>query len=289
MDVTRKALPWFFTHVFFVLYVISISFFSKRVLQDLIGEAEATKDAIETAYQGLEESVHAAQAPAPQPAPAPAYETDLFGWGGAPTPAPAPAVAAAPSYDSHPETPPGHGHGGTPYPYAAAAQATAPAPIPYSQPAQSVPAGHHQLETVSDDDSSLEHEEFDANPEQEAEPMFSYDTGHEASANPFGQQAPDSSHGISYEQQVFRSNSPPGPGHNKQSSISSLNFGEVMGGGGPTPPNQFAHQQEAEIPVGYGGGEGIQTTHSMVEINEMKSKAADAEDLARESANTHRQ
>lgn len=255
-------------------------------MNDLIGEAEATKDAIESAYQGLEASVHAAQASAPQPAPAPAMEADLFGFGNAR----APAVTAAPSYDSFIEVP--TNQGGAPNPFGGAPQnvAPAPAPIPYSQAPAPAPAGPHMLETVSSDDtSSAGGEQFENNPEQEGQPMFSYNPSLGApQAHSYGQQAPqvmDPSYGVSYEQQAFHGNPPPPPpGHNKQSSISSLNFGEVMGGG--TPQNQFAHQDhEEEIDVGYGDG----AAHNMDEINAMKAKAKDAEDLARDSESAYRQ
>ena len=257
------------------------------VIKDLIGEAEATKDAIESAYQGLEASVHAAQAPAPQPAPAPAMEADLFGFGNAP--AQAPAVAAAPSYDSFVEVP--TNQGGAPNPFGGAPHqngAPAPTPIPYSQAPAPAPAGPHMLETVSSDDtSSAGGEQFENNPELEGQPMFSYDHSQGApQTHSYGQQAsqqPDPSYGVSYEQPAFHGNPP--PGHNKQSSISSLNFGEVMGGG--TPQNQFAHQdhQEEEIDVDYAEG----AAHNMDEINAMKAKAKDAEDLARDSESAYRQ
>ena len=195
----------------------------------MIGEAEATKDAIESAYQGLEESIHAAQPAAP--APVPSYEADLFGFN---APAPAPASQAA-----------------------ASAPAPVPAPIPYNQNQQQ----GHQVETVEDDTSAVEHEDFEENPEQSE-----HQDEWTQQQNNYGQQGlgmgmgPQGSvfrndqgssnndlYGSGLDEH-FRAHAP--SGHNKQSSISSqLSFDRdgIMGGapipamgGAPIPAAHFA-------------------------------------------------
>lgn len=233
----------------------------KGVLNDLIGEAEATKDAIDYAYEGIEASANAVQAPLQAPAPA-AFEGDLFGFGppggGAPAQPPAPPAAPpamAPSYNAN---------SGPLQP-----QVSAPAPYPAPSPGANsyqhdgfgAPGGgspgQHQIETVSSDDSSeggQENFNTDVQGVVQQEEMFLYNQ--QPPANPYqqnpyggpgqdlapvqtssyGQEAPDAPQGVSFEQ-GFRPNPPT---HNKQSSISSLSF-EVMGGG-PVPQNQFAPQ-----------------------------------------------
>jgi len=110
--------------------------------------------------------------------------------------------------------------------------------------------------------------------------MFSYDQN-QGGSNPFGDApapAQGPSRGVSYEQQVFRGNPP--PSHHKENSIvSNLSFGEVMGGGAP-PQSQFApHEDENEV--------NVQSTPSMDQINQLKAKAEDADQLARDAENTH--
>lgn len=67
------------------------------MIKDLIAEAQATKDAMDDAYQGIEAANEAARAM--PPAPAPAFEADLFGFDSPPAPAP----MAAPDDDSDEE------------------------------------------------------------------------------------------------------------------------------------------------------------------------------------------
>ena len=245
-------------------------------MNDLIGEAEATKEAIETAHQGLEASIHAAHAPPPAPGSAPSYEADLFDFDAAPGPVPPTNVAAAPSNDSHLE--PQYGHAPAPFP----APFPAPAPTPHPE-AGGIQRPH--VDTVSSDDSSEAHQEhFNsdvAGDNLQDQPLFTYDLGYDA-ANARGQDESDPYQGISLEQN-FQNNPP--PGHNKQSSISSLNF-EVMGGG-PAPQNQFAfHHEEEEQDL---GGAEVPPAPSLEEIEHLKHRAKEADDLARDSETTLRQ
>ncbi|CAB9509662.1 Epidermal growth factor receptor substrate 15 [Seminavis robusta] len=296
----------------------------KGVLNDLIGEAEATKEAIDTAHQGIQASIQAAHAAPPQPAPAPAFEGDLFGFGAAPAPAP-PAMAPGPSFDANAQ----------PNPYGQ--QAAAPVPFSVAAPAPAAGA-RHQIETVSSDDSSApgqgdDEDAGDQGAQGQPESVFrSNEPGQgapppnmmqgqgappnmmgqgppqpgmmpapDAMGNPqynqFGQNAQQQPppqgnpyQGISYEQ-PFSGNPTPSPisPHNRQSSISSQISFEVMGGG-PGPENQFGQPpppgntaDDDDSSDGF-----IQPAPSMDEINELKSRAKEAEDLARDSEDTLR-
>jgi len=185
-------------------------------------------------------------------------------------------VAAAPSNDSHLE--PQYGHAPAPFP----APFPAPAPTPHPE-AGGIQRPH--VDTVSSDDSSEAHQEhFNsdvAGDNLQDQPLFTYDLGYDA-ANARGQDESDPYQGISLEQN-FQNNPP--PGHNKQSSISSLNF-EVMGGG-PAPQNQFAfHHEEEEQDL---GGAEVPPAASLEEIEHLKHRAKEADDLARDSETTLRQ
>lgn len=67
------------------------------MIQDLIAEAAATKEAMDDAYEGIEKAGEASRAIQAAPAPVPSQETDLFGWGSetpqAPAELPAPGIA----------------------------------------------------------------------------------------------------------------------------------------------------------------------------------------------------
>ena len=64
------------------------------VIKDLIGEAKATKQAIDEAYEGVESANEVAHSMPPVPRPA-SSDTDFFGWGND-APLPAPTQKSAP-------------------------------------------------------------------------------------------------------------------------------------------------------------------------------------------------
>jgi hypothetical protein len=246
------------------------------VLNDLIGEAEATKEAIDMAHQGLEASIQAFQAPPSQAAPAPAFEADLFGFGAAPAPHPVSSMAPAPSYGAHLD--PTYGlQTSAPAPFSAGGAS----PVGYG-------VGAAAVETVSDA-SSDEQEEYhgDAHEEGNIEPMFQYDGhGQGAPPNMHGHDAMDPRsnqfdqnpyQGISYEQ-PFMGNRP--AHNNRQSSISSQLSFEVMGGG-PVPHNHTHHGNDDSDDD---HNQDIKPAPTMNEINDLLSRAKIAEDLAQESA-----
>jgi hypothetical protein len=241
----------------------------------LIGEAEATKEAIDTAHQGLEASIQAMQAPRSQAAPAPAFEADLFGFGAAPAPHPVSSMPPVASYSA---------------PYGQQTSAPAPFPAGGQAPVGYGGGGAAAVETVSDA-SSDEQEEYhgDAHEEGNTEPMFHYD-GHGPGAPPnmHGHDAMDPRNnqfdqnpyqGISYEQPFVGNRPAP---HNRQSSISSQLSFEVMGGG-PVPHNH-AHHGNDDSDDDY--NQDIKPAPTMNEINDLLSRAKIAEDLAQESAAT---
>jgi len=78
-------------------HIISIfyHFFLSSVFTDLIAEANATKDALDDAYNGIEEANEVARShppPAPAPAPASSFDGDFFSFDAAPAPLPQPAA-----------------------------------------------------------------------------------------------------------------------------------------------------------------------------------------------------
>lgn len=258
-----------------------------RTLKDLIGEAEATQEAIESAYQGLEDSIHAAKAPAsqPTPAPAPSYEqADLFGFGNMPAPAP----AQTPSYDSTANAEVQHQDYAAPAPFPVSQPASGPAPVPRGQQG-------NQVETVSEDDTSAaEGEDFEENPDGEHEDSTQQHNNH------YGQ---DHSEMRSAEQDnVFRqgsSNAPYGSGleahfrthapqaHNKQASISSqLSFDrDGIMGGAPIPASQFSPPPQAENHY----ETAIQNAPSLDDVEDLKRRAKEAGNIARDAEESLRQ
>ena len=284
----------------------------RRVLNDLIGETEATKEAIESAQQGLDSSAYQVTPPQQQaPAPA-AFEADLFGFGGgAPAPAPMPTMAPAPSYGAPSEAQYGQ-QAGAPAPFPATGQFAPPDPVSFG-------GGVGAVETVSDDSSAEQDNDGGDDREADAEPMFDYNgvgpgavpniQGQDSMAPPpqsfqaqramapqsqtlqYGQPQPSQANppfqGANYEQ-PFKGNQ---MAHNRHSSISSQLSFEVMGGG-PAPQNQLAQpdngNNEDSSDDGYNQDINPAPAPSMNEINDLLSQAKIAEELAQESEATLR-
>jgi cob(I)alamin adenosyltransferase len=81
----------------------------KAMITDLIGETQATKEAIDSALEGVREAENMNEQPAAHNAPTPSYEADLFGGFDSPAPAPAPQQMTshslnAPSISNPPTT-----------------------------------------------------------------------------------------------------------------------------------------------------------------------------------------
>jgi len=184
------------------------------VIKDLIAEANATKQAIDEAYEGIESANEAAHA-AP-PAPPAAAEADFFGGWGDGSPAPLPASTKS-------------------------AQPPAP-PQEQSEPEKS---------------ASFESNET---------PSYSYIPP--PAPAPAG---PGMFDGGGYN-----------PGHERNVSNMS-GFGEVMG----TGPGLGDLQTVGEASSAYGGE--IPSSPSMAEVELMKSKSKEADDVAKDAEESRRQ
>jgi hypothetical protein len=240
---------WSFTHV-------SPSFFSFwSVLTDLISEAAATKHAINEATEGIEQAtsaVHQIQ----QPPPPAAFEADLFGFGGSP---PAPAQ----SYDSTPA--PAQSYDSTPAPAQSYEYALPPAPaVAYEYAHPPAPAQAYEyappIPNPSPPRGIPEPEPTSPNVET-ITPSYaaSYATEDELAAHHVPPPAPSFSYGF-----------------DPNSSIASIGFGGVMGGDSLPSDPHAERTSHGEAP-------------SMAKIEEMKSKLKEAEDIARDSAESRRQ
>lgn len=197
------------------------------------------------------------------------YDADLFGFGDAPAPAP-PAPAPFPQPIQ-----------------AVAAPAPAPFPAPFPMAAAAPPAHDNGIETVSEDSSE---DNFEANPAQGEDESLNDDFGTEdpfrQADNAYGGNAPIIS---GLDDHVKNDSNQFGFQHQKQhNSISSnLSFDRdgIMGGAPIPAASPFSHEANTAPQV----GNDIGPAPSLDEVNELKSKAKEAEDTARDAGDTLRQ
>lgn len=229
-----------FTHACVLLYLL------RSVINDLIGEAAATKNAIDEANEGVESSIEASNA---VPVASSGFDGDLFGFDAA-------ANAPLPSM-----------------------QAAAPAPAPMDVPApvvvQSVSFDSGDPQTQSKSIASV-----DSYPTQQpviamaAPAQTTYDYSAPAPA------APMDMYGTSAT-------------HQRTASAVSVGFDSeaIMGGApGPLPsPSTFDAPQGPAASVGTYGASDSDPTPTVENVAELKRKAKEAEDLARDAEESRRQ
>lgn len=232
----------------------------KSVVKDLISEASETKSAIQQAHTGVEEAIEMAKAPPPA---ANGFDGDLFDFGGA-APAPSGPVAQDSSYASNAESM----H-----------------PNPITEP----PAyqNNQVLKTVASNDSEYG---------QLKEAVLSTDTFNSSygEASKAGLSNYASHYGQLETVTSYESNqSDGGPGHNRTASAASLGFDSsmVMGGApldystgstlaGPPPPTDRYQGKNADD---------HNSTPSIGDVNELRRRAKEAEDVARDAEESRQQ
>ena len=230
------------------LYLLSLH----RVVKDLIAEAAATKQAIESAVDGIETYMNE-EAKAP-PAPAPVAEEDLFGFG------PPPGQGSLPS--SSQSLPPPVAN--TPDPYASGnSYVSEPPPALLSEPA---PAPEPAVVETVDSGYSIPEPEGMASP---PEPTLSL---YHAPPPPTSSQP---------------------PAHRRDNSAFGSDF--VMGGtalpsapyaAAPAPLPAYDENDHDHLVM---GSPSMGSVKSVQEIDELKMKAKEAEDLARDAQEGTRQ
>ena len=201
---------------------------SRRVITDLIAEATSTKNAIDEATAGIDQSLEAMKLQAPAPAPAANFdEGDLFGFGAAPASLPGSgrvpdeAFGSAALPGSGPVPAPLPGSGPVPEPAPEPEPAAAPAPLP--TPVQRAPS------TDSADNNTY------------------------------------------------------GMGHQRNNTFGGFGDGSVMGG--TSNPASFANAPSG----GDGAYEPPKSVMSNEEIDELKSRSREADNVARDAEETRRQ
>lgn len=231
----------------------------KRVLKDLIADATATKDAIDEAYDSIEnanEAVkHAPQMTAMMPTPAPANDSDFFGGWGSDAPAQVPLPN---SYDSN--------HEDIPTPRE-----------PDSQP-QSMTVAPHAPTNNGKDNNAVEYSQ-----PAPTSSYSSYDGNNDSSPSyvmPVPAPTTDmySGGGYTLERGVL----------NREASEG---FGEVMGGG-PVPSllNQgMISPSMGGTMLGSSTFDSVPVAVSMKEAEDLRSKSREADDLAQEAEASRKQ
>lgn len=233
-------------------------------MTDLIAEATATKNAIDEATQGVQtymEKQSRAPPPAPSPAPAPPImEADLFGFG------PPPGAGSLPSQDiqSHDPLPPPSGMS---QPYSSDAYASAPAsePEPELSPSPSPEA------------------ESEPEPSAYSLPDPASLAAPSAPRDVYGGRPPQQQHQQAHDfnQNAHRRN---------ESTASAFGFGDDnLMGGGSLPAGYHSSSNDNKDDLQVMGAKSYGSAISVSEINELKMKAKEAEDLARDAQENSRQ
>ena len=238
-------------------------------MTDLIAEATATKQAIDQATEGIENYMEeASRQPAPAPAPAaPVMEADLFGFGPPPGQGPLPADT-----QSHDSSLPAPSHSSNPYvsepapasePAPEPETASEPEPVPEPAPAPySIPEPSAMAAPPS---PSLNY--YQPPPQhQQQHHQFEPSNAHkrvESSASAFG------------DDFIMGAGSLP---------PSNLAFGASTGAGGHN--NNDDNEDHDHMIM---GSPSLGSVKSMQEINELKMKAKEAEDVARDAQENSRQ
>jgi hypothetical protein len=227
------------------------------VVSGLIVEATGTKNAIEEAHAAVESSLETARAPPPAPAPATSngFDGDLFGF-----------------------------------------DAPAPAPMPPPTPLRAPTLSYSSTYSAED-------------PEPQAVPSMLSNHSEEYGAAPLPGPAPGGSHGYSAPGPApggsYEYSAPePAPSHQRTVSAVSTSYDDNdMGapmGGAPTPlpteaaePPSYYHQSEGgstgAAESSYYGQNAGGPTPTVENIAEMRRKAKEAEDLAKDAEESRRQ